>query len=206
MTDGIQQFDGATTIVPVFPLPNTVFFPHTSLPLHIFEPRYRDMVRDALAGDRRFGMVYHDWDEQGPFLCEEGRIGCVAEIREHELLDDGRSVLVVEGMQRFRIVDGIESHSLYFEGLVTPHPDTTAMSGQELQTRRGESIRLFRDVVATLSDEPFSLPDLDPADEVSFVLARSIEIGPGFLQRLLELTDEGSRLVRIDRILRAAVQ
>lgn len=176
------------------------------MPLHIFEPRYRDMVRDAMASDRRFGMVYHDWDEQGPFLSEEGRVGCVAEIREHEILDDGRSVLVVEGMERFRIVDGIESDTLYFEGLVTPHPDTTAMAGAELETRREESIRLFGDVVAALSEEPVSLPDLDPADEVSFVLARSIEIGPGFLQRLLELTDEGSRLVRIDRILRAALQ
>lgn len=191
--------------IALFPLP-VVLLPGALMPLHIFEPRYRDMVRDAMASDRRFGMVYHDWDEQGPFLSEEGRVGCVAEIREHEILDDGRSVLVVEGMERFRIVDGIESDTLYFEGLVTPHPDTTAMAGAELETRREESIRLFGDVVAALSEEPVSLPDLDPADEVSFVLARSIEIGPGFLQRLLELTDEGSRLVRIDRILRAALQ
>lgn len=190
--------------LPLFPLP-TVLLPRAHMPLHVFEPRYRAMVSDALEADRRFGMVYHDWDEQGPFLSEPGRIGCVAEIREHQGLDDGRSLLVVEGVERFRLEDGIESDAPYFEGLVTPYPDTTVMQGQELESRRRESIRLFHSVVASLSERPESLPDIQPDRELSFLLAQTIQVDPKWHQRLLELRDEGSRLARIDRILRAVL-
>lgn len=190
--------------LPLFPLP-TVLLPGALKPLHIFEPRYRAMVSDCLEGDRRFGMVYHDWDERGPFLREPGRIGCVGEILEHQPLEDGRSLIVVRGVERFRIEDGIESDALYFEGLVTPWPDETVMEGEELRSRRRESIRLFQAVVTSLSERPDSLPELDADRELSFLLAQAIQADPGWHQRLLELRDEGSRLIRVDRILRAVL-
>ena len=191
--------------LPLFPLP-TVLLPGALMPLHIFEPRYRDMVRDCLEGDHRFGMIYHDWDEQGPFLSEAGRIGCVGEIREHQMLEDRRSLLVIQGVERFRIEDGIESEALYFEGLVTPYPDTTVMRGEELRGRRRESIRLFHRVVASLSERPDALPELEPDEETSFLLAQTIQADARWHQRLLELRDEGSRLARVDRILRAVAE
>lgn len=189
----------------LFPLP-VVLLPGALMPLHIFEQRYRDMVRDCTTSDGRFGMVYHDWDDSGPFLGEEGRIGCVAEIRQHELLADGRSLLVVGGVERFRIIDLVESDTLYFEGLVEPYPDRTVMHGEELALRRKESIRLFHTVVETLSAEPAKLPDLTPDDEISFRLAQTIQVTPGWHQRLLELQDEASRLTRLDRVFRAAMR
>lgn len=191
--------------LPLFPLP-TVLLPGMLMPLHIFEPRYRQMVDDCLEGDRRFGLIYHDWDELGPFLSEPGRIGCVGEIGEHQALEDGRSLIVVEGVERFRIEDGIESDSPYFEGLVTPRPDTTVMQGEELASRRRESIALFHSVVASLSDRPDALPDLDADRELSFLLAQTIQVDPKWHQRLLELTDEGSRLARVDQVLRAVLK
>jgi Lon protease-like protein len=190
--------------IALFPLP-VVLLPGAPMPLHIFEVRYRDMVRDALETDRRFGMVYHDWDRRGPFLSEEGRVGTVAEIRQHEMLEDGRSMILIQGLERFRIVDGIESDALYFEALVSPYRDATVMKGEELAFRRGESIDLFRRVVASLSERPPELPELSTDEELSFVLAQTVHVDPGFLQRLLELTDEGSRLERLDRVFRAAL-
>lgn len=191
--------------LPLFPLPS-VLLPGMLMPLHIFEPRYRQMISDCLVGDRRFGLVYHDWDDQGPFMSEPGRVGCVAEIGEHQRLEDGRSLIVVEGVERFRIVDGIESDTPYFEGLVTRHPDTTVMRGEELAQRRRESIALFHSVVASLSERPEALPDLDTDRELSFLLAQTIQVDPAWHQRLLELTDEGSRLARVDRVLRAVLK
>lgn len=191
--------------LPLFPLP-TVLLPGMLMPLHIFEPRYRQMVDDRLQRDRRFGLIYHDWDEQGPFLSEAGRIGCVGQIGEHQALEDGRSLIVIEGVERFRIEDGIESDTLYFEGLVTPLPDTTVMRGEELATRRRESIALFHSVVASLSDRPEALPELGADRELSFLLAQTIQVAPQWHQRLLELTDEGSRLARVDRVLRAVLR
>jgi Lon protease-like protein len=191
--------------LPLFPLP-TVLLPGTLKPLHIFEPRYRAMVRDCLDGDRRFGMVYHDWDKQGPFLSERGRVGCVGEIRHRQELEDGRSLIAVEGLERFEIEDGIESDTPYFEGLVTPYPDITVVEGEELALRRRESIRLFHAVLASLSERPDSAPDLDADREVSFLLAGTIQADPGWHQRLLEMRDEGSRLARVDRVLRAVLE
>lgn len=191
--------------LPLFPLP-TVLLPGMHMPLHIFEPRYRQMVDDCLYGDRRFGLIYHDWDDQGPFLSEPGRVGCVGEIGEHQALEDGRSLIVIAGVHRFRIVDGIESDTPYFEGLVTSHPDTTVMEGEELASRRRESIALFQSVVASLSDKPDALPDLDADRELSFLLAQTIQVDPKWHQRLLELTDEGSRLARVDQVLRAVLK
>ncbi|MEX2467898.1 MAG: LON peptidase substrate-binding domain-containing protein [Gemmatimonadota bacterium] len=191
--------------LPLFPLP-VVLLPGTPMPLHIFEPRYRDLVRDCLASDRRFGLVYHDWDRQGPFLCEEGRIGCVAEIREHEELSDGRSLITTQGIERFRIVDGIESESAYFEGLVTRYPDDPSVDEDTLTSRRRASIELFHAVVATLDPRPQRLPRLEPNRETSFLLAQTIGVDPSWHQQLLELRDERARLTELDRVFRAALE
>ncbi len=188
----------------LFPLP-VVLLPGTAMPLHIFEPRYRALVADCLQGDRRFGMVFHDWDEQGPFLSEEGRIGCVAEIGEHQLLDDGRSLIAAHGVERFRIEDGIESSNPYFEALVTPYRDGPEARGADLARRRRASIDLFHAVVASLPDTLQRLPELEPEREVSFLLARAIQADPMWHQGLLELRDESERLDQLDAVLRAVL-
>lgn len=191
--------------LPLFPLP-VVLLPGAVMPLHIFEQRYRDMVSDVLTGDGRFGLIHHDWDEAGPFLAEPGRVGCVAEITQHEQMPDGRSLLIVTGIERFQIDEGLEQQALYFEAIVTSYDDQTTMRGEEMAYRRRESIRLFEELVGLLPDPPERLPELDPSRELSFVLAQSIEMDATWHQRLLELRDEGSRLARIDQVLRAVIR
>ena len=97
--------------IPVFPLPNVVLFPNVFLPLHIFEPRYRQMVNDALSGDRIIGMVLlrPGWDDD-----YEGRpaiypVGCAGLITHAERLGDGRYNIVLQGLEKFRVLD--EDHS-----------------------------------------------------------------------------------------------
>ena len=191
--------------LPLFPLP-VVLLPGASMPLHVFEPRYREMVADCLRSDRRFGLVYHDWDQQGPFLFDEGRVGCVAEIREHQLLEDGRSLIGVRGMERFGIVDGIESETRYYEALVSPYRDTDPLPDDLLVARRQESIHLFHAVVASLAERPEQLPELRPDRETSFRLAQTISVDPSWHQRLLELRDETARLDELDRVFQAALE
>ena len=91
---------GALLRVPVFPLAGALLFPRTQLPLHIFEPRYRAMVRDALASDRLIAMVQPRDGEEPPALFE---VGCIGRIAACDELDDGRFNLVLEGLSRFRI-------------------------------------------------------------------------------------------------------
>ena len=98
--------------LPLFVLP-TVLFPGALLPLHVFEPRYRQMAARCLETDKRFGVLYHDGERWGPFALREGGIGCVAEIVRFQPLPDGRSLLLTQGLERFRIVDehgGIRPH------------------------------------------------------------------------------------------------
>lgn len=99
--------------IPIFPLPNVVLFPHTDLPLHIFEPRYREMVADAMAGDRLIGMVLlrGDWRRDYHGAPEVFPLGCVGRIENFELQPDGRSNLVLKGLARFDITGEIEGKS-----------------------------------------------------------------------------------------------
>jgi Lon protease-like protein len=189
--------------IPLFPLP-VVLFPTAAMPLHIFEARYRRMVARCLEFDRRFGLVYHDADRQGPFLFEEDRVGCVAEIESFQPLPEGRSLLLARGVERFRIVDGIESEEPYYEALVSPYPDREP--APDLETRRRSSLELFRAVVEQLPEEPERLPELDAAAELSFPLVRTIEVEAPWQQSFLELQDEAERLDQLDRVFRAALR
>lgn len=94
--------DKALLRVPIFPLAGALLFPRSQLPLHIFEPRYRAMVRDALASDRLIAMIQprDTPPDEPPALFE---IGCLGRIAACDELDDGRFNLVLEGLSRFRI-------------------------------------------------------------------------------------------------------
>jgi uncharacterized protein len=92
-----------TLRVPIFPLPGAILFPRSQLPLHIFEPRYREMVRDAVDGTGRIAMIQPhrlDDDNQAPLYT----VGCVGELVGVEELDDGRFNIVLLGSNRFRLV------------------------------------------------------------------------------------------------------
>jgi Lon protease-like protein len=98
-------------IIPVFPLTGSLLLPGNLLPLNIFEPRYRNMVADALEGEQLIGMVQpvtplqDNWvaNAQQPESPEIYAIGCVGRIEEHEPQDDGRYLIVLRGVARFRV-------------------------------------------------------------------------------------------------------
>ena len=89
------------TRVSIFPLTGAILYPGLGLPLHVFEPRYRALVKDALARDRRIGMIQPQRAEEGAPLYT---VGCLGKIGEVEALDDGRFNLVLEGESRFRVL------------------------------------------------------------------------------------------------------
>ena len=89
-------------IVPIFPLPSVVFFPETYLPLHIFEPRYREMVQDASCHGHCIGMALlkEGWEEQYYETPQIHEVGCVGRIISLHKLSDGRFNLVLQGLRR----------------------------------------------------------------------------------------------------------
>jgi len=104
-------------VLPVFPLTGTLLLPETYLPLNVFEQRYRQMVEDALEGERVIGMIQpmipglDNWGVP-PLNLEEPElypVGCCGRIEQHELQPDGRYLIVLEGTRRFRILEELES-------------------------------------------------------------------------------------------------
>ena len=93
--------------ISIFPLTGVILFPGMQLPLHIFEPRYRSLVKDALARDRRIGMIQPRITRQKGGAAEGAAlyaVGCLGRIGEVEALDDGHFNLVLEGEARFRLL------------------------------------------------------------------------------------------------------
>ncbi len=175
------------------------------MPLHIFESRYRQMVAHCVEGDGRFGLVYHDPDREGPFDVDEARVGCIAEIVQFDPLPDGRSTVLLRGIERFRLLDGIESGTLYHEGLVETVPDIDAENGS-LAERCRASAELFHRVLEHISRQPQPPPPLDREEPLSFQLAQWIRIDPSWQQRLLETRSERERLDLIDDLLHQTLE
>ncbi len=92
-------------VIPIFPLPNVVFFPDTYLPLHIFEPRYRDMIMDATQEDQCIGMVLlkEGWEDDYYGNPPVFSLGCVGRIKNVQPLADGRSNIILHGLARYDI-------------------------------------------------------------------------------------------------------
>lgn len=93
--------------IPIFPLPNVVFFPKMFLPLHIFEERYKTMVLDALRGNQKIGLILlqEGWERDYFGAPPVHQIGCVGKIEAHEKLPQGRLNILLRGLSRFEIVD-----------------------------------------------------------------------------------------------------
>jgi uncharacterized protein len=93
--------------IPIFPLPNAVLFPTALLPLHVFEPRYRAMVTDALEGERLVGMVMlrPGWESHYKAMPSVYPVGCAGFITHADRLPDGRYNIMLRGFEKFRIID-----------------------------------------------------------------------------------------------------
>jgi Lon protease-like protein len=89
----------------IFPLPGAILFPGLQLPLHIFEPRYRELVGSALAKDRLIGMIQPQQSREGAPLYD---VGCVGKIGDVEAMEDGRYNIVLDGEARFRVIRELE--------------------------------------------------------------------------------------------------
>jgi Lon protease-like protein len=96
--------------ISIFPLPGAILLPGMQLPLHIFEPRYRALIGDALARDRLVGMVQPKGGGPQPALFD---VGCLGRIEDVEALEDGRYNIVLEGLQRFTIVRELDASTAF---------------------------------------------------------------------------------------------
>jgi Lon protease-like protein len=174
-------------MIPIFPLPNVVLFPNVFLPLHIFEPRYREMVRDALSGDRIIGMVLlrpgyeADYEGRPPIYP----IGCAGVVTHSEPLADGRYNIVLRGIEKFRVTDEDRSRS-YRIANVEALPEAIAECDRvPLRQQRQRLEALLAAALERTGAEPRFPPAVADEDLVN-ALAQYMELDPLERQALLE--------------------
>ena len=185
-----------TTRLSIFPLPGALLFPGMQLPLHIFEPRYRAMVSDAMARDRRIGMIQPRSDDGQLY-----DIGCIGKIAEVEALEDGRYNLVLEGVALYRIVRELDVTTAFrqVEAELLPLLEDDALSlgrrsSLELESRRfaeAQGYAVDWDAVGRLDDESLvngiaQIAPFDAAAKQALLEAPDIETRAELIIQLMQ--------------------
>ena len=195
--------------LPLFPLP-VVLFPGVPLPLHIFEPRYRQMLSDIRLAKNLFGLAYFDPTSAESDVPPAGHIGCVAEVTEVQTFPDGRSNILTLGVIRYRIESYVERGDPYLLAEVSYFEDDE--EDEEILTAPSrevaETFTRIAQAVRTINDERATLPDISDTEpqRLSFLVAAAMEIDADVKQELLELRSTSERLERLRAMLNVAVK
>src|SRR5713101_5951702 len=178
-------------LLPLFPLPTVVLFPNVFLPLHIFEPRYREMIADAISSDRLIGMVLlrpsweSDYDGRPPVYP----VGCSGLITHVERAPDGRYNIVLRGVERFRIVEEDHARS-YRRAFVQPlaECELAADDRAAIRIRRAKLESILAPAIerTTGSGHEFRIPSSMSDEDLVNALAQYLDLEPLEKQALLE--------------------
>lgn len=185
--------------IPLFPLPNVVLFPGMPLPLHVFEPRYRKMVRDVLGAHKTIGMMLlrPGWEPEYQGRPPVYEIGCAGVLERCDPLADGRFNILLRGVSRFRVVSE-RAEEPYRLAVVAPLPDELG-DPAELERLRAQLLK----AVGRASDGPAVIvtqPEVPHADFVN-ALCQSLSLEPVERQSLLDCSSIAARAERLVEIL-----
>ena len=189
------------TVVPIFPLPDVTFFPHTLLPLHVFEGRYRAMIMDALARDRRLCVVKLQPGYEATYAGKPPvhPVAGVGEIVSWERLSTGRYNILVRGDARIRIDRELPTDTLYRLDAATmlqdrPPKADVAASLARIRTACAALLRALERPVDLLDT---ALAEGQPSGVVADRIAAAVIPDPALRQELLELLDVDARAERV---------
>ncbi|HEX8255484.1 MAG TPA: LON peptidase substrate-binding domain-containing protein [Thermoanaerobaculia bacterium] len=194
-------------LLPLFPLPNVVFFPHTRLPLHVFEPRYRELIKDVIESDQRFGIVLlkPGWESDyhgAPPLHSVGTLGTVEQALP---LDEGRYNIIVRGDVRVRILEEV-SRVPYRTARVVVDPETSR-DPQKAYEQREWLAEVSRQYLHYLPEQT-AVPEIETVnlDALTNALIMSLNLHNEEKQRLLELSDVIARAEEIGNELAGRIE
>jgi Lon protease-like protein len=184
--------------VSIFPLPGALLLPGMDLPLHIFEPRYQAMIHDAMARDRRIGMIQPREEGVKPALFD---VGCLGHITHIEALDGGRYNILLKGIARFRVVRELAVPTAFrqIEADVEPVPqEDEILSAVERAALEQES-RRFAETLGYVVD----WTAVSRLDDMALVngIAQIVPFDPAAKQTLLEADTLGERADRIIQLM-----
>ncbi len=203
MHDQQPSLEGFTGYARLFPLPNLVFFPSVMQPLHIFEPRYRQMAADALDDDKLIALALPQsgWEKDYADKPPIHAVACLGKIIADQKLEDGRYNLLLRGMSRVRILEEVANGKLYRSARVHLLDDVPLVdpAGEafirqkllELAPRMFPQPGEMKDEFRKLLMRPM------PIGSLGDIVAFALPLGPAIKQQLLEEIDVGRRLAKL---------
>jgi Lon protease-like protein len=194
--------------LPLFPLP-LVLLPNELLPLHVFEPRYRQMLKDVALDKNMFGISFFNPQDSFNEKPQAGTVGCVAEVRETQAMPDGRSNIMTIGVIRYRLLDYIEAGEPYLVGDVEFFEDFEE-DENVLNPLSDEVFALFKRIARAahkLGGERGTLPEIPQTEPqaLSFLITAAFNLEADLKYQMLETRSTVRRLTKMREILVQAV-
>jgi Lon protease-like protein len=203
MSDALDKVSGIRHL-PLFPLP-LVMLPGEVLPLHVFEERYRQMLRDVATERNMFGITLFEPEDAYLDRPAVGTVGCVAEIRETETFPDGRSNIVTQGIVRYRLIDYVESGDPYLVGDVEFFEDADANEPLVAPLADGvfELFQRMARAAFKLGGSRGQFPEIQQTDpeSLSFLITAAFNFDNARKYELLAMTSTFDRLTELKELL-----
>ena len=201
----MNKKDELPSIIPIFPLSNFIIFPNTTVPLNIFEPRYIEMIDDSMKSHRMIGMIQpkKSGKLKKPDLYN---VGCVGKITSFNETDDGRYLIIINGVNRFNIEEEIETGKLYRSCKVSYQNYFEDLDNKVEQIEISELDKIFNDLKSLFEKKGFmvdwsNLKKQDFSNTLN-TLSMASPFSLEEKQILLETKDLSTRKLRLEEILK----
>ena len=201
----MNKKDELPSIIPIFPLSNFIIFPNTTVPLNIFEPRYIEMIDDSMKSHRMIGMIQpkKSGKLKKPDLYN---VGCVGKITSFNETDDGRYLIIINGVNRFNIEEEIETGKLYRSCKVSYQNYFEDLDNKVEQIEISELDKIFNDLKSLFEKKGFmvdwsNLKKQDFSNTLN-TLSMASPFSLEEKQILLETKDLNTRKSRLEEILK----
>ena len=190
--------------ISIFPLSNFIFFPQTTVPLNVFEPRYIQMVDDAMKGDRIIGMVQPKKSNQTiPILYN---VGCAGKIISFNETEDGRYLIVLDGISRFKILEELNNDKLYRECKVNFDNFSNDINNQKEEIKFSDLELIFKNLKSLFNKQGYTINwkelEKQSLDQTINTLSMASPFSLEEKQVLLETANLKERKKKLEEILK----
>jgi uncharacterized protein len=193
-------------VIAVFPLPNVIFFPQTNLPLHIFEPRYCEMIRDTLENKQMIGMflLQPGWQDDYYGNPPIYSVGCAGELIHVENLPEGKFNILLRGISRVRALETVQE-SPYRKVRVHILPERSKAGLKVTREMKKSLLAKFKIFTKSVKNMDLDLSEDSSLIEIAHSIANTLQLDPEEKRRLLEMDDCFERAQVVHEYLSGAV-
>jgi len=204
----MKKKDELPNTIPIFPLSNFIIFPDTTVPLNIFEPRYIEMIDDSMKGSRMIGMIQPK-KKLNNLIPELYNIGCVGKITSFNESEDGRYLIVLNGLSRFKILNEVRNNKLYRECKVSFDEFQNDINSIKEEIKFSDLELIFKNLKTLFQKRGYIINwkelEKQNLDQTINALSMASPFSLEEKQALLETHNLNSRKVKLEEILKTYI-